>query len=54
MVGHLESSSLSSCYPHMELDYRFSGYVYEILQESEVDPKVLGDPFNRSRSFELN
>lgn len=45
--------SLSSCYPPMLLNHcRFSRYVYEILQESEVDPKVLDDPFKRSKSFE--
>lgn len=45
--------SLSSCYPTMLLNHcRFSRYVYEILQESEADPKVLDDPFKRSKAFE--
>lgn len=39
----------SSHYPCMELNYyRFLRSIYEILQESEVDPTVLDDPFKRS------
>ena len=53
VAGHQESSPLSSCYPPMELSYcRLSRYVYEVLQESEIDLKVWDDPFNKSRAFE--
>lgn len=53
VARHQESSSFSSCSPHMELDgCRFLSDVYKILRESEVDLKALDDPFNRSRAFE--